>query len=301
MGSGVFVAGVLVGLAVSIPLGWWTLARSLRRARLAERRARDAQRMAEIGAMTSGLAHEIKNPLSSIGLNAQLLAEQVGELGIDPEEASRLNRRVGALRREADRLRDILGDFLRFAGQIRLEKRPADLNLVVDELAEFYLPQAEQSGVRLRTDLAAQALEVDLDATHFKQALLNLLINATQAMTQPSAGGGAGAAKELIVRTERRRAPGGPVASVHVIDTGPGIPADRLPKIFTPYFTTKAGGSGLGLPTSRRLIEEHGGRIEVYSEVGRGSDFQITLPLRVRPAGASPDRASGEPVAPATP
>lgn len=300
MGSGVFVAGVCVGLAVSVPLGWWTLARSLRRARLAERRARDAQRMAEIGAMTSGLAHEIKNPLSSIGLNAQLLAEQVGELGIDPEDAARLNRRVGALRREADRLRDILGDFLRFAGQIRLEKRPADLNTVVDELAEFYLPQAEQSGVRMRTDLAAQPLDVEVDATHFKQALLNLLINATQAMTQPAAEGGA-AAKELIVRTERRRGPDGPVAAVHVIDTGPGIPADRLAKIFTPYFTTKAGGSGLGLPTSRRLIEEHGGRIEVYSEVGRGSDFQITLPLRAKPSVASADRAAGEPIAPATP
>lgn len=279
--------GVAIGLAVSVPLGWWTLVRSLRRARAAERRARDAQRMAEIGAMTGGLAHEIKNPLSSIGLNAQLLAEQIGDLRIDPEDAQRLNRRVGALRREADRLRDILGDFLRFAGQIRLVTRPLDLNAVVDELAEFYLPQAEQAGIRMRTDLAPTPIEVDLDATHFKQALLNLLINATQAMgvsSQPDAV----STRELIVRTERRKTPDGAVAAVHVIDTGPGIPADRLEKIFTPYFTTKAGGSGLGLPTSRRLIEEHGGRIEVYSEPGRGSDFVIILPLRAR--AVSPDQ-----------
>ena len=289
------VVGVVLGLALSVPLGWWTLVRSLRRVRAAERRARDAQRMAEIGAMTGGLAHEIKNPLSSIGLNAQLLAEQIEELRVDPEEASRLTRRVAALRREADRLRDILGDFLRFAGQVRLEKKPTDLNAVVDELAEFYLPQAEQAGVRVRTDLAPAPLDVDLDATHFKQAMLNLLINATQAMTPPHGPGESDAAsqsvvsgaKELMIRTERRRGAGGAQAAVHVIDTGPGIPPDRLESIFTPYFTTKAGGSGLGLPTSRRLIEEHGGRIEVYSEPGRGSDFVILLPMRQKSVSAA--------------
>ncbi len=273
-----WISGLLVGLllgAVASAIASRAVAlRLIRRAREAERRARDSARLAEIGAMTGGLAHEIKNPLSSIGLNAQLLAEGIDEQPIEADAKGRLTRRVGALRREVDRLRDILGDFLKFAGAMRLDPRPTDINLVVDELADFFMPQSEAAGVRLRTELCPGALTAPLDATHFKQALLNLMLNAVQAMNPggaPKPGAG-----ELIIRTERAE-PGR--AIVHVIDTGPGIPAETLEKIYTPYFTTKSGGSGLGLPTARRIIEEHGGSLEAHSEPGRGTDFVITLPM----------------------
>ncbi len=229
--------------------------------------------------MTGGLAHEIKNPLSSIGLNAQLLAESLAELPIEPDERDRLHRRVGALRREVDRLRDILADFLQFAGAVRLDLRPTDLNAVVAELAEFFHPQADQANVRLRVDLCPEPLIAEADGSVLKQALLNLVLNATQVMT----GGapiGAAPALELILRTERRKTPGGPEAAIHVIDTGPGIAPDRLARIFEPYFTTRPGGSGLGLPTSRRMVEEHGGTIDVHSEPGKGSDFTIRIPMK---------------------
>jgi len=272
-----------MGLALAAPYLYLRTRRLVARARAAERRARDARRLAEIGAMTGGLAHEIKNPLSTIGLNAQLLAEAIHETQLPGEQKSRLVRRIDALRREAERLRDILTEFLRFAGSVHLDLKPTDLNAVVDEMVEFFLPQAESAGVRVRLELADRPLPVDLDSTHFKQALLNLMLNATQAMQAPSVDGGPARPKELILRTELRRTPEGHAAAVHVIDTGPGVPDDKIDRIFEPYFTTKSGGTGLGLPTSRRIIEEHGGAIEVHSAPGRGADFIITLPPRSDP------------------
>jgi signal transduction histidine kinase len=303
------------GIALTAALAAGVLRRRLHAVREAERRARTAQRLAELGAMTSGLAHEIKNPLSTIGLNAQLLSESISDLPIDEQEKGRLARRMDALAREVERLRGILTDFLEYAGEIRLEPRPTDLNQAVSELVDFFLPQAERHGVRLRADLAPGPLTVDLDAPHFKQAVLNLMLNATEAMATPTtptspaptrqgstrpgpAGSGparpspaaAGGkdpgppppearAKELILKTARRAAPDRrPELAVHVIDTGPGLSPDAAARIFKPYFTTKRGGTGLGLPTAARIIEEHGGRIDVHSEPGKGTDFTIVLP-----------------------
>jgi signal transduction histidine kinase len=276
------VVGLVVGAGIAALAARWQIRRSLAKAGAAERRARSAERLAEVGAMTGGLAHEIKNPLSTIGLNAQLLAEGVDEVPadrpIEPEARQRLTRRISSLRREVERLRGILTDFLNFAGEIKLDLGPADLNKVVDELADFFLPQAQQQGVRLRVELSPAPLVGAIDAGLIKQAVLNLMLNAVQAM-----GAGATAAsngsRELILRTTREQDSDGQALNVlHVIDTGPGIAPEVMEKIFTPYFTTKSGGTGLGLPTTRRLIEAHQGRIEVHSEVGRGSDFVVRLP-----------------------
>ncbi|HMN40309.1 MAG TPA: ATP-binding protein [Phycisphaerales bacterium] len=272
-----FGAGTLATTAAA----WAIIRRHLRRVRLAERRARHAERMAEIGAMTGGLAHEIKNPLSTIGLNAQLLVEGIQELDIPPGERSPLLNRTKALQRETDRLRGILQDFLDFAGQVHLERRPTDINQIVADLADFYHPEAESHGVSIKTDLAPGPITLSIDPRAVKQAVLNLLINATQAMAGARQGSGP---RTVFLRTRLDKdpdagAPASRVASIHVIDTGPGIDRETLSQIFKPYFTTKGGGSGLGLPTSRRLIEEHGGRITVKSEPGRGSDFAVVLPV----------------------
>ena len=273
-----FGLGTLLTVAVAVVL----IRRHLRRVRAAERRARAAERLAEIGSMTSGLAHEIKNPLSTIGLNAQLLLEGVEDLTIDDQERSRLVNRTKALRRETERLSGILQDFLQFAGQVVLDPRQADVNELVSELVDFYFPEAERQGVRLRADLHPQPLLARVDVKHVKQALLNLMLNATQAMAQSKGGGGV-AARELILRTEPFRDDHDQSRSdcvrIHVIDTGPGIAPEVVERIFQPYFTTKAGGSGLGLPTARRLIQEHAGRLEVHSEPGKGSDFMVVLPV----------------------
>lgn len=266
--------GFAVGVFVTASVAWSLVRRHITRVREAERRARSAERMAEIGAMTGGLAHEIKNPLSTIGLNAQLLAEGIDELGVEPEDKGRLSRRVGALRREVDRLRGILTDFLQFAGQVRVEPIPADFNQVVSELSDFFMPQAQQQGIRMRTELASGPLMAHLDIPHVKQAVLNLMLNAVQAMGDPGKPD-----RELILRTTRQDgANRQPEIALHVIDTGPGMDEATMQRIFQPYFTTKSGGTGLGLPTARRLVEAHDGRLEVHSELGKGSDFVIVIP-----------------------
>lgn len=278
--------GIMIGLAVAatiaVPVGRALLRRETARVRDAERRAREAERLAELGSMTGGLAHEIKNPLSTVLLNGQLLAEGLEDAGLAEEERSRLLKRLGALQREVERLRAILEDFLRFAGRIKLDPHPVDLAAMVEELADFFLPQCTQAGVTLRTQVPGEPIVATVDASLLKQALLNLMINAVQAMQTAAVtpAGGAGAEPprcELMLRVDRDD----DGARLQVIDTGPGMNAQRLGEIFHPYVSHKAGGTGLGLPVSRRIIEEHGGRLEAFSEEGRGSDFVITLPTSV--------------------
>ncbi|MBL1218820.1 MAG: two-component sensor histidine kinase [Planctomycetes bacterium] len=276
------IAGLIIGLLVagiaSAGAVRYLLARQRRQLTRMQRRAADAERLAELGRMTSGLAHEIKNPLSTIGLNAQLLSEDLEDAELDDSEKSRLIRRIDSLRREVDRLGGILTDFLQFAGRIHLDTEPHDVNRIVDELADFFLPQAQQAGVRLTVLPASTPALARVDTSLLKQALLNLLINGVHALESnrdPSTP------KELMLRVERPAAAGADDESsvvINVTDTGPGIDPEKAKDIFLPYYTTKASGSGLGLPTTRRIIEEHGGQIDVHTEPGRGTSFVIRLP-----------------------
>ncbi|MEM9883674.1 MAG: ATP-binding protein [Planctomycetota bacterium] len=296
----VWFVGMATGVLLAVPAVWGWSRRSQRRQRELERRAVAAERLAELGTMTGGLAHEIKNPLSTVGLNVQLIQEDLAELADvlppppkpdpdrplparrgDPprERLARIRKRTDGLYRETARLREILEDFLRFAGRVTLDRAPVDLNELIDELIDFFEPQAEEAGVRLRADLRARPATAEIDAPLLKQALLNLMLNACQAMADArEAGVPNGGAGELILRTLRRRGQGGPRLEVHVTDTGPGMTAEQAGKIFQPYYSSKRGGTGLGLPTTRRLVEEHGGTLTVHSEPGRGSDFVISLP-----------------------
>ncbi len=270
-----FVLGAALGSGIALVASRWIIHRAVARARVAERRARTAERLAELGSMTRGLAHEIRNPLSTISLNAQLVGEGVEDLEAPPDEKRALARRTEALAREVERLGGILEDFLEYAGELRIDAAEADLNRVADELVDFYLPQANAQSVRLRADLAPVPLRCLIDTPHLKQAILNLMLNATQAMSKAEPD----RERELILRTHRALDDDRtPVVRLHVIDTGPGIPEDKRDEIFRPYFTTKAGGTGLGLPTARRLIEAMGGRLDLHSEPGAGTDFTLTFP-----------------------
>jgi signal transduction histidine kinase len=270
--------GLVIGIACAAPVLRVVLHRAERRAREAQRRALDAERLAELGSMTAGLAHEIKNPLSTVGLNAQLLAEGLNDAEMPDYDRERLLRRLDALSREAERLRAILTDFLQFAGRVKLDARPRDLVRIVNDLRDFFHPQCDQNRIVLRTKLPELPVSVQVDESLFKQALLNLMINATQAMADGIVeGDDKGESRgELILQVESDNSE----ARVHVIDTGPGIEPDRLKQIFHPYVSHTTGGTGLGLSTARRIIEEHGGSIVAHSDVGRGSDFVIHLPTR---------------------
>jgi signal transduction histidine kinase len=260
-----FVLGFAVCLAVAAGLAVW----AYRRFVLLRDRARQAERLAELGSLTGGLAHEIKNPLSTIQLNLQLLEEDLpGESVI----GARVINRLRTVRGEASRLRETLDDFLRYAGKMEVEKQPTDLRKLIEEIGDFFAPQASVQGVRLRTDLPAQPVLAEIDPKLVKQAVLNLMLNGTQAIANaPDRAGG-----ELIVAA--RQSDG--FAMVDVVDTGPGIDDDTQKKIFQAYYTTKKGGTGLGLPMTRRIAEEHGGSIVLASEPGKGSRFTLKFPAK---------------------
>lgn len=221
----------------------------------------------EIAQLAGALAHEIKNPLSTIRLNMQLLAEEFDE----PENPvqARAVKRIGVVERECQRLQDLLDDFLNFAKARRLELKPTDLNAEIEETVEFFQPRADEAGITITCYLDADLPRVQLDAEAFRGALLNLMLNAVQAMPE---GG------ELVLRTT---APGDQVV-LQLIDSGVGMDDHTAAHMFEAFFSTTAGGSGLGLPTTAKIIEGHGGRIGVQSEVGRGTQFTIELPVPQR-------------------
>jgi signal transduction histidine kinase len=261
---GPFVIGLLIGVIGCLAIAAVVAVYAVRRVVLLERRARDAERLAELGTLTGGLAHEIKNPLSTVQLNLQLLAE---DLAPDNPAYPRIVNRLNTVQKETSRLRDILDDFLRYAGQLELDRHPTDLNELLEDLVDFFHPQAQLQRVRLRVRPHPDgALTVAVDPKLIKQAVLNLMLNALQAMP---AGG------DLILGAAKQDGQ----ALIDVIDTGKGIPADALDKIFNAYYTSKKRGTGLGLAMAQRIVKEHGGDIRVKSEPGKGSNFTLRLPL----------------------
>jgi len=259
---------MLVGAVLSGPI-WvgltiWTTRRLWRSARRLTARAKRRERLIELGQLVGGLAHEIKNPLSTVNVNLKLLSEDLARFG--DEEHRRLGIRLETVQLEADRIRETLDDFLRFAGKYELSLNQADLRKVAEELVDFFAPQADAAGTVLRSALPDTPVVCNVDVNLIKQALLNLMVNAVQVM--PDGG-------ELLIRLSADKA----MATVEVIDTGPGIAAGDLEKVFEVYFSTKPQGSGLGLAITRRIVREHGGDITVESEPGKGTRFTIELPI----------------------
>ena len=270
--------GLLVAAVATTVLGRWSLRKHVE----LERRAADAERLAELGMLTGGLAHEIKNPLSTLQLNLQLLREEIDErsallaaptAGGDVEERrkvlGRMGRRLDSVGKEANRLREILDDFLRYAGRLEPERQPTRLDELAGELADFLAPQVQMARLKFETRLAPVTAAVD--AKLVKQALLNLLLNAIQHTPE-------GGTITLSI-AEAERLPRRPRAAIlRVGDTGRGISRDEVARVFDPYFTRRKGGTGLGLALTRRIARAHGGTIDVESEPGQGATFELRLP-----------------------
>jgi signal transduction histidine kinase len=233
-----------------------------------EERQRLIARFAEIAALAGGLAHEIKNPLSTISLNLELLGEDVA--GGDSPRDRRMLKKIVAVQRECRRLEAILEDFLKFARVGELEPVECDLNQVVRDFIEFYQPEAAANGVEISPHLSPDLPAVRLDSALFRQVLLNLALNAQQAMPR-------GGIIEMQTRLHDGR------VELGIIDNGCGMDENTLSRIFTAFYSTKPGGSGLGLATVKRIVEAHGGRVTVESAPARGTRFTVSLP----PADAS--------------
>jgi len=226
--------------------------------RALEAQLHQAERLAALGEMTAGVAHEIRNPLGIISSTAELLKQRLARY--EPQD-----RLAQIIVEESNRLNEKVTEFLDFSRPRVPNLRPCDLEGVIDRSLELVQPEIERLGITVGREyhLNGHAQAADPDLLH--QAFLNILLNAIQSMT----GGG-----HLTVSTTRR----GEVEEIRFADNGQGIDPETLKKVFNPFFTTKEKGSGLGLPIVRSIIESHQGTVKINSVPGEGTTVTITLP-----------------------
>jgi signal transduction histidine kinase len=222
---------------------------------------RRAERLAAVGRISAQITHEIRNPLNAIGLNAELLAEEIAGLPA-PAEARQL---VAAISREVDRLNGVTEHYLRFARLPRPMREPQDLDELLGGLLDFLAPELTAAGITVERQLSSRLAPIRGDEGQLRGAFLNLLRNAREAMP----GGG-----RITVKT--RPVQGG--VEAEICDTGEGIPPDDLTRIFEPFYSTKERGTGLGLAFTQKVVEEHGGTIQCESALGHGTVFTLRLP-----------------------
>jgi len=228
-----------------------------------------AEHFATLGEVATGLAHEIRNPLAGI-------AGVIEIIGRDLPSSSPARAVVKDVRQEIARINHIVTDLLQTARPHPPKVRKSDLNTTVEHAVMLGRQQAMAKGIEIALHKDPSLPEVEHDSDQIHQVLLNLLLNAQQAIETKG---------KIEVNVERR----GPNAVIEVNDNGRGISPEHLPNIFRPFYTTKGDGTGLGLSLARRIVEDHHGRIDVTSTVGKGTTFAVVLPLQrvARPVSAS--------------
>lgn len=235
-----------------------------------QRRTLRAERLAAVGTLAAGLAHEVRNPLNSATLQLQLLERKIAKNGVEPDAIRDI---VQIVRGEIERLEHLVKDFLAFAKPQVVEPRPNDLNRVVETVMAMVRAEAEAARVRVNLQLTPGLGLVPLEEQSLRQVLLNLTRNCLEAL-QPQGGGTLTIVTKPVV--------GVATVALQVIDDGPGF--DESLPVFDAFFTTKEGGTGLGLSIAHRIVTEHGGTIGVESKPGH-TCFTINLP---QPAVAAP-------------
>ena len=229
---------------------------------------RTRNKLADLGAVAAGLAHEIRNPMNSLYINGQLLEEMLAEL---PERSVPQKEDLLSLARAnlkvTQRLNDTLSGFLRFARPPAMELAPVDLNRILSETLRFIEMEFAHRGVTLKAKLHPTPLPILADEKLLKQAILNLLLNAQEAVEK----------EEKVIRVTTGVRAGRPYVAIH--DNGRGIPPSDRRRIFTLFFTTRKNGSGLGLPIVRQIARQHGGAVYVRSREGKGTTMTVALPF----------------------
>lgn len=225
-----------------------------------------AERLAVVGTMAAEVAHEVRNPLASITLNLDLVRKEINKLAENRENLAAEGRTlVGEMREEVVRIQRVIEDYLQFARLPKPQRHPVDLNEFFNQKLTFVRGELDRAKVKLYTHFDPALKLVKVDEEQLWQAMLNLIRNSLEAMPE---GG------ELTVGTWRDRRD----VRLRVTDTGKGMTEEQLQKVFAPFFTTKARGTGLGLALVQQIVTEHGGHVECESTPGKGSTFAIVLP-----------------------
>lgn len=222
------------------------------------------RQLIDLAETTGGFIHDMKNHLGTVLLNLQLLGEDFENP--ETQRERRALERIQLMTSECQRLVDLSNDFLRFARVEQLNREPAKFEDVVGRMVDFLAPTARQQNVTVHWYPAPDLPDVPLDSEMFEKVLLNLMLNAEDAMPN-------GGTLTLQSRLD------GDCVELDVIDTGVGISPEAQKKLFQAFHTTKADGNGLGLATARKIVLAHGGTMTVQSEVGRGTKFTIRLPV----------------------
>jgi signal transduction histidine kinase len=229
-----------------------------------EAMAEVASRLAYVGTLASGLAHEIRSPLAAIKMNLELLKEDLD--GIDEEKRETLGRRLTLVTREVNGLENLLTEFLSFAKPPRLEVLPTDLNQLLLDMAQFIEPACAQRHIQIKTDFHKELYPIMLDQRQFgRGVILNLLTNAMEQIQEQG-----------TITLHTRETPD--CVELAVEDNGGGVAPENEAHIFEVFFSTKEHGSGLGLAIARRIVQEHGGELVLQNHREVGAAFIIRLP-----------------------
>lgn len=231
------------------------------------------EHMAQLGGLLAGFAHEIRNPLSTIGLNLQLVKEDYADA--ETSRGRRTHKRLTVVESEVKRLQAIVEEFLGFVRTPLPKRRMVDVNTLLQGLVELSEPELREAGVTLKFFPSPATGPAEIDPDQIRAVVVNLLRNAGEACEEGD---------EVLVSTRRK----GDQVIVQVTDTGAGMELEVTERAFQPYYSTKKGGTGLGLALARRIAEEHDGSLELSSDVGKGTQLTLRLP------GASADQAAEE-------
>ncbi|HEV3392166.1 MAG TPA: ATP-binding protein [Chthoniobacterales bacterium] len=264
------------------PVGHAIILRDITESRRTEQQTIESERLNALTLLAAGVAHEIGNPLNSLNIHLQLIEREAGKL--DGAKRAKLQESVQVARGEVNRLDSITSQFLRAIRPTRPQLRPENVNAIVEETVRFFAPEIKDRDIVVEQELRSDLPLLELDRDQMKQAFYNVIKNSFEAMKSRGI---------LRIRTN--------MDDSHVIvrftDSGGGISAENLSRVFEPYFTTKSSGTGLGLLIVRRIVREHGGEMSIESSEGKGLTLTIRLPhvdkrVRMLEAGNSKSSAS---------